>query len=170
TKIERISCFVRIPRAVFAASAPAVDSGEGEVEAYDQSIEADIAKIQKGLEGIIPPEEGTVEVVLDDLGRLAGSPLPSNGVLTVGETAGFAAWTDNLLAGVLGMAVLLVLWRVLANSGGGDAPADSSFLEELDLDEAEQARLQDIEALIKENPDEAVAGFLGLVRGKEPAA
>jgi len=31
-------------------------------------------------------------------------------------------------------------------------------------------RLQDIEALIKENPDEAVAGFLGLVRGKEPAA
>ena len=33
-------------------------------------------------------------------------------------------------------------------------PADSSFLEELDLDEAEQARLQDIEALIKENPDE----------------
>ena len=67
-------------------------------------------------------------------------------------------------------AVLLVLWRVLATSGGGDTPADSSFLEELDLDEAEQARLQDIEALIKENPDEAVAGFLGLVRGKEPAA
>ena len=170
TKIERISCFVRIPRAVFAAAAPAADSGDGEVAAYDQSIEADIAKIQKGLEGIIPPEEGTVEVVLDDLGRLAGSPLPSNGVLTVGEASAFAAWTDNLLAGVLGVAVLLVLWRVLATSGGGDAPADSSFLEELDLDEAEQARLKDIEALIKENPDEAVAGFLGLVRGKEPAA
>ena len=68
------------------------------------------------------------------------------------------------------VAVLLVLWRVLATSGGGDAPADSSFLEELDLDEAEQARLKDIEALIKENPDEAVAGFLGLVRWKEPAA
>ena len=86
------------------------------------------------LEGIIPPEEGTVEVVLDDLGRRAGSPLPSNGVLTVGEASGFAAWSDNLLAGVLGVAVLLVLWRVLATSGGGDAPADSSFLEELDLD------------------------------------
>ncbi|MAV54854.1 MAG: hypothetical protein CMJ28_02750 [Phycisphaerae bacterium] len=174
TKIERISCFVRIPRAVFEASAPVGISGnaetDAEIKAYQQGIETDIAKIQKGLEGIIPPEEGTVEVVLDDLGRRAGSPLPSNGVLTVGEASGFAAWTDNLLAGLLGVAVLLVLWRVLASTGGGDAPADSTFLDELELDEAEQVRLQDIEALIKENPDEAVAGFLGLVRGKEPAA
>ena len=60
---------------MFAASAPAADSSEGAAEAYEQSIEADIAKIQKGLEGIIPPEEGTVEVVLDDLGRRAGQSL-----------------------------------------------------------------------------------------------
>ena len=32
------------------------------------------------------------------------------------------------------------------------------------------AEILKAQELIKENPDEAVAGFLGLVRGKEPAA